>query len=105
MLMLRLLAVIGFALLCSIFFGVAIAHDWYPHECCHDEDCAVVVSLFRLHDGRLRIETARGVALAPVGFNVRPSPDGKAHACLRHVGPPNEHRGWVVICLFLPAAA
>ena len=23
----------------------ASAHDWYPHECCHDKDCAPVESM------------------------------------------------------------
>ena len=105
MLMLRLIAVLGVALICSVMFGVAVAHEWYPHECCHDQDCAAVVSLARLADGRLRVETEHGIAYAPVGFDVRPSPDNKAHACLRDKGPPSEHRGWILVCLFLPAAA
>ena len=24
------------------------AHDWYPHECCHDKDCAPVESMTRI---------------------------------------------------------
>ena len=61
----------------------AQAHSWYPSECCHDRDCAEVIALTRLADGRVRIETAIGFATVPAGFATRPSPDGRPHACLR----------------------
>lgn len=81
------------------------AHDWYPHECCHGQDCAVVTSLIPLAGGGFRVETSQGFATVPKGFAARPSPDQKAHACLRQNGPTAEHRGWTLICLFLPGTA
>lgn len=80
----------------------ARAHDWYPHECCHDRDCVVAVSLEKLPDGSMRVETATATAVVPRHFAVRVSPDQHVHACLRKNGTDNEHHGWTVICLFLP---
>ena len=80
----------------------AVAHEWYPHECCHDQDCGVVTELTFLPDGGMKIRTDTGFAVVPRGFSIRPSRDSKAHACLRQNGPDVEHLGWVVVCLFLP---
>jgi hypothetical protein len=80
----------------------AVAHKWYPHECCHDEDCSVVTELTFLADGSIKIRTATGFGVVPRGYTIRPSLDSKAHACLRQNGPDVEHLGWVVVCLFLP---
>lgn len=80
----------------------AIAHKWYPHECCHDQDCGEVTELTLLPDGSLKVRTEVGFAVVPRGFDVRPSLDDAAHACLRQNGPDVEHLGWVVVCLFLP---
>ena len=81
---------------------IASAHSWYPHDCCNDRDCAVVVSLKELPDGVLRVETEHGFAFAPRGFEVKPSMDSKAHACLRQIGSDEEQLGWALVCLFLP---
>jgi hypothetical protein len=81
----------------------AYAHSWYPPECCNGEDCGVVTLLEELDDGQIRVTTESGFAIVPRGFSTRLSPDLRAHACLRPDGPAVEQRGWVVVCLFLPA--
>lgn len=78
------------------------AHGWYPRDCCNDHDCAEITSLTQLPNGLLRVETEQGFAVAPRGFSPKPSPDNQAHACLRQIGPDEEHMGWMLICLFLP---
>jgi hypothetical protein len=80
----------------------AQAHSWYPHECCHDNDCAVVIALDYLPGGEKRVTTAVGFAVVPREFPIRPSPDANAHACLRPNGHEQELLGWTVVCLFLP---
>jgi hypothetical protein len=94
------------AVLCVIMMllaaSEAMAHKWYPHECCHDEDCGVVTELMVLPDGSMKIRTEAGFGVVPRGFDIRPSLDSQAHACLRQNGPDVEHLGWVIVCLFLP---
>ena len=62
----------------------------------------VLTSLVALPGGGLRVETTQGFGIVPFGFSIRPSPDDRAHACLRQIGPDVEHLGWMVVCLFLP---
>lgn len=82
-----------------------VAHGWYPHECCHDQDCSIVTELTMLPDGSMKVRTEVGFAVVPRGFDIRPSRDSEAHACLRQNGPDVEHLGWVVVCLFLPGVS
>ena len=82
-----------------------VAHGWYPHECCHDQDCSIVTELTVLPDGSMKVRTEVGFAVVPRGFDIRASRDSKAHACLRQNGPDVEHLGWVVVCLFLPGVS
>jgi hypothetical protein len=79
------------------------AHEWYPHECCDENDCAVVISMEGWPDGIRRLETKHGVVFVPRGYEARPSPDGKAHACMKKVGPESAPQGFEILCLFLPA--
>lgn len=83
----------------------ANAHVWYPNDCCNDRDCAVITSMTEMPNGNLRIETEHGFAFAPRGFQPKSSLDEYAHACLRQIGPDEEHMGWMLICLFLPGIA
>lgn len=71
-------------LVVSAMIGVehrkARAHDWYPPDCCSDNDCRMLpasrVKAMRdggyLIDGLIAIQRER----------VRPSPDGEYHACM-----------------------
>lgn len=58
--------------------GLALAHSWYPFECCSERDCFPVA----VHD----------VKIVPAGWmltdgtlvkhnEARPSPDGQFHIC------------------------
>lgn len=80
----------------------ASAHSWYPQDCCHDQDCAVVQAAERLTSGELRVTTIHGIGLVRADTSIRPSPDSAMHACLRQIGPNEEHLGWHLICLFVP---
>jgi hypothetical protein len=87
-------------------FGICggSAHEWYPVECCGNNDCAEVehatYDRARGADGALAIlavTTALGTALVPSNFPQRESRDGKMHACMR----PGEGE-MRLICLFVP---
>ena len=101
----------------------AKAHDWYPHECCHQQDCApathveVVPTQSLVAAGmifgpplklpsQLVITTKWGKVIVPENFGTekgqtwrrRPSPDGQWHACIQtFTGKPT------LICLFDPS--
>lgn len=72
---------IAFAVLCLAV--PALAHSWYPYECCSERDCfpvpvkdvKVIKGGWMLHDGTV-IEHAEA----------RPSPDGRFHVCRHNDG-------------------
>ena len=82
----------------------AHAHSWYPKDCCHDEDCAPVEALAWVtpadaEQPRLVVTTARGQAIIPYGFPVKPSQDSRMHVCMMY-----DHFGeMTVVCVFMPA--
>jgi hypothetical protein len=82
----------------------ANAHDWYPSECCHHEDCVPVDSVVRLTPTRfgatpqLIVTSKHGITLVPEGFPVRESKDGRMHICAR--ADPYGDKG--LMCLFVP---
>jgi hypothetical protein len=76
--MLRILTVVA-AMVCAA--APAIAHSWYPYECCSDNDCGPIAMNqtpkeegggFTLQDG-----SHRHIAYK----DVRMSPDGQWHLC------------------------
>ena len=86
----------------------AAAHDWYPHECCHNQDCAAVDKIEMVpqqtSDGAgsappaMAVTTKWGTALVPASFPRRESQDHRMHACMLPDG-----RGKMrLICLFMP---
>ncbi len=85
----------------------AAAHDWYPHECCHDQDCAAVDKIEmvpqKTSDGAgstpvMAVTTKWGTALVPASFPRRKSQDHRMHACMLPDG-----RGKMrLLCLFMP---
>lgn len=93
------------ALAFNLLGSPASAHGWYPRACCHDQDCGPVTALEYLKDGGMRVTTSVGTAIVPKGYAIQPSLDGKAHACMRQIGPDEEHFGFMVVCLFLPSSA
>jgi hypothetical protein len=84
----------------ALFLGasVALAHSWYPHWCCNDDDCR---ELFE--------EQGEIVQRAPGGWRLwdgrfvpresaRPSPDSRFHLC-------EEVTTKAIICFFAPPDA
>jgi len=64
----------------------ALAHDWYPAECCAERDCAPADTVLRRADGSYLV-TSRGLSVAiPRDYhNWRQAPDGRLHVCLRQL--------------------
>lgn len=64
----------------------ALAHDWYPLECCAERDCAPADTVVRRADGSYLV-TSRGMSVAIPGDyrNWRLAPDGRLHVCLRQL--------------------
>ena len=93
----------------------AVAHDWYPMECCHSMDCAPVErvemlpgtafsalgsSAYAAPLGGMLVTTKHGSVVVPANFPRRESKDGQMHACMRP-----GHKGYMkLICIFLPPA-
>lgn len=69
--------------LLALLPGAALAHSWYPYECCSDRDC------FPMPVSDVRI-TPAGYTLGDgtlVEYHeARPSPDGQFHICRRQDG-------------------
>lgn len=75
----------------------ALAHDWYPLECCSDKDCAPADTVVRRGDGSYLV-TARGMsAVIPADYSKwRRSPDGRMHICIRKLRSGAEY----LVCAF-----
>ena len=104
------LLALGVSAVLTIFMGMhafprqALAHDWYPLDCCGGGDCAVVERVtYDRPDGVagglpvLAVTTRHGTALVPADFPRRESPDAKMHACMRP-----DRAQMRLICLFVP---
>lgn len=84
--------IVGVVILLSFMLAMnAIAHGWYPHECCHDNDCSEIDST--------RVRSERGGYVIDGRFHVqqrdvRTSPDGNYHACF-----PGKDR---LVCFWAP---
>ena len=82
----------------------AIAHEWYPMECCHGRDCAPVESVETLAPASrnalatLVVTTKYGTAVVPADFPRRESKDNRMHACLRQGATGRIH----LLCFFVP---
>jgi hypothetical protein len=82
----------------------AIAHEWYPMECCHGQDCAPVESVQTLAPAStnglatLVITTKYGTAVVPPDFPRRDSKDNRMHACMRQGATGRIH----LLCFFVP---
>jgi hypothetical protein len=82
----------------------AIAHEWYPMECCHGRDCAPVESAETLAPAgtnglaTLVVTTKYGTAIVPADFPRRESKDNRMHACMRQGATGRIH----LLCFFVP---
>mgnify|MGYP001163395144 FL=1 len=77
----------------------AIAHSWYPIECCSGRDCMRVDRVERTPDGGMIMIVGRIRVQVPKGFTQRPSRDNDAHVCVRK----NGDGSYVPRCVFIPA--
>jgi hypothetical protein len=91
----------------------AIAHDWYPLECCHALDCAAVDKVEIIQSsalagvlgtpahassGAMSVTTKHGTVLVPANFPRRESKDHRMHVCMR----PGAEGNMRLICIFMP---
>jgi len=83
-----------------VMITAAIAHDWYPRECCGDMDCAPVESVETLPDGTLRVTSRVGTTDIPVSFPRTDSPDRQMHVCMVRY---SHLDGMRPLCFFVPA--
>ena len=81
--------------------GEIKAHDWYPYECCNGLDCAPVEEVQPLPEGLL-VTSKYGTAIVPSTTEMRPSPDGRLHVCMRKDFEKDTMR---VLCFFGAAGA
>lgn len=77
--------------------GVA-AHSWYPHDCCHDQDCMPADAVEKDQHGDWSVRVGPLRIWVPKIFKIRFSPDHRAHICYRH----DKEFGYMPLCLFLP---
>jgi hypothetical protein len=75
----------------------ALAHDWYPLECCSDRDCGPADTVVRRDDGSYLV-TSRGMStVIPADYaKWRKSPDGRIHVCIRKLRSGAEY----LVCAF-----
>ena len=96
----RTCAVIGFGFVVSALSILpAVAHDWYPRECCSAQDCALVERAESLPNGSLRLTSRVGTTVVPASFPRQPSPDGQMHICMVRYSHLDDMRP---VCLFVP---
>ena len=90
------------SLLTAFMMTAAYPHDWYPRDCCSDDDCAPVPA------GLVEV-TSKGYLIKPhrelgepflMEFGdprIRPSQDAQMHACII----PGVYGAAMVRCLFV----
>lgn len=113
-----LIGLLGICVLMGVILVASIlrvqAHDWYPMECCHEQDCApatvtsvptaslasafVPDSSETMLPSMMMVTTVHGSVVVPQDFKSRPSPDGITHACMQKMPSGNMR----LICLFTP---
>ena len=90
----------------------AAAHDWYPIECCHAMDCAVVDKVemvpapsvtgllgspaYASSPGSMIVTTKHGTVIVPANFARRESKDNQMHACMRPTSDGSTLGGMIV---------
>jgi hypothetical protein len=92
--------------LASILCGgaPAYAHDWYPFECCAQNDCMPAGAVEVDGRGAMTVIVGDRRIEIPADFTLRLSPDSRTHVCFRLY--PNEIDGSIIVtpvCLFRPA--
>lgn len=110
----------------------AMAHDWYPLECCHSMDCAPVDKVEIIQPAlpaassfvgtpaiaappsAMLVTSKNGTVLVPANFPRRESKDHRMHVCMRPLPPaerrtsgsgpstPGDPGNMWLICIFMP---
>jgi len=82
---------------CSVTMP-AIAHSWYPVDCCSGKDCVLADGMFKDSRGDTVVSVGSQLFTVPSDLKRRLSPDGRIHVCIQYdefgVRYPN--------CLFVP---
>ncbi len=77
----------------------SLAHSWYPHYCCSDQDCVKVDRIEYVPDG-MYMTAGQMRVFVPDTMEKRPSEDTDAHICVMRT-----QSGLRVRCVFLPGTA
>jgi len=77
---------------------IALAHSWYPPECCSDQDCKSVPceSIQELPNGNLRYEN-----LEYTRDKVKPSQDKNCHVCVSSYADKDYKLNYNPRCIFI----
>jgi hypothetical protein len=94
------LVVASIALLAPGLAGDAVAHSWYPHYCCSDQDCMKVDHIEYVVGG-MYMTTGQIRVFVPDAMEKRPSQDADAHICLLRT----QSGRYRVRCVFLPGTS
>lgn len=76
----------------------ALAHSWYPSDCCSGQDCFSADSFERDSHGDITVTVGNRRIWLPRSFPIRPSPDHLIHICYVD----DESSIPVTKCLFVP---
>ena len=93
----RPVGLFGFWACLCVLLGAAEGHDWYPVECCSEQDCGPADTVERRADGSYLV-TSRGMSVVvPADYQKwRKSPDARIHVCIRKLRSGSEY----LICAF-----
>lgn len=75
----------------------ARAHDFYPLECCSNQDCAPADAVERRADGSYLVTSRGRSVVIPANYQAwRKSPDARVHVCIHKLRSGSEY----LICAF-----
>ena len=83
----------------ALIIGTAGAHSWYPHECCHDDDCRPVPCADLHHEDAGYVRWGR--TWFPRSM-IRLSQDDLCHVCTIEPMVTNAKFGPTPVCAFVP---
>jgi len=90
-----------------LFFALqfpALAHSWYPKECCSNQDCVPADAILdNEHGGKIVVVGQTNIPI-PDNFIARSSPDNRIHVSFRTTaGEQYGGPSFIPLCLFVPA--
>lgn len=63
-----------------IYASLALAHSWFPFECCGNGDCKEII-YWATEQDKWVIKTKDLTVIVPTTFPIRPSQDNKKYLC------------------------